>query len=126
MGSLLAGVGPADVHNRDPRELPLITAGATIYGDGVWPARQGSRVVFCQIVPWQFANDAQPNLKKTHRRASCLVSRLLGNLEVDGVTPILARFHDPVAVSSAEKRWKTGLYLDEPEEWDDPYRFFRW
>jgi len=26
----------------------------------------------------------------------------------------------------AEKRWLDGLYLDEPEEWDDPYRFFRW
>jgi hypothetical protein len=26
----------------------------------------------------------------------------------------------------AEGRWLTGLYLDEPEEWDDPYRFFRW
>ena len=25
MNSLLAGVGPADVHNRDPRELPLVT-----------------------------------------------------------------------------------------------------
>ena len=23
-------------------------------------------------------------------------------------------------------RWLAGLYLDEPEEWDDPYRFFRW
>jgi hypothetical protein len=23
-------------------------------------------------------------------------------------------------------RWLTGLYLDRPEEWDDPYRFFRW
>jgi hypothetical protein len=25
-----------------------------------------------------------------------------------------------------EGRWAKGLYLDEPEEWDDPYRFFRW
>jgi hypothetical protein len=25
-----------------------------------------------------------------------------------------------------EKRWLDGLYLDPPEEWDDPYRFFRW
>jgi len=24
------------------------------------------------------------------------------------------------------KRWLTGLYLEQPEEWDDPYRFFRW
>jgi len=23
-------------------------------------------------------------------------------------------------------RWLMGLYLDIPQEWDDPYRFFRW
>ena len=23
-------------------------------------------------------------------------------------------------------RWLDGLYLDQPQEWDDPYRFFRW
>jgi len=23
-------------------------------------------------------------------------------------------------------RWREGLYLDVPQEWDDPYRFFRW
>ena len=23
-------------------------------------------------------------------------------------------------------RWLEGLYLDKPEAWDDPYRFFRW
>jgi hypothetical protein len=33
--SLLAGVSPADIHNRDPRALPLVKDGATIYGDGV-------------------------------------------------------------------------------------------
>ena len=26
----------------------------------------------------------------------------------------------------AEGRWTSGLYVDEPQEWDDPYRFFRW
>ena len=31
------------------------------------------------------------------------------------------------AVASGEpNRWLHGFYLDEPEEWDDPYRFFRW
>jgi hypothetical protein len=25
-----------------------------------------------------------------------------------------------------ERGWLDGLYLDVPEEWDDPYRFFRW
>jgi hypothetical protein len=28
--------------------------------------------------------------------------------------------------SKGETRWRKGLYLDTPEEWDDPYRFFRW
>jgi hypothetical protein len=31
-----------------------------------------------------------------------------------------------VEASRSEKRWLDGLYLDVPEEWDDPYRFFRW
>jgi hypothetical protein len=26
----------------------------------------------------------------------------------------------------ATGRWASGFYLDDPEEWDDPYRFFRW
>jgi hypothetical protein len=33
--SLLAGVGPADVHNRDPRELFLVKGGASVIGNGV-------------------------------------------------------------------------------------------
>jgi hypothetical protein len=32
----------------------------------------------------------------------------------------------PVAPPSTEGRWSQGLYLDQPEDWDDPYRFFRW
>ena len=28
--------------------------------------------------------------------------------------------------SNPDKRWLNGLYLDQPEEMDDPYRFFRW
>jgi hypothetical protein len=23
-------------------------------------------------------------------------------------------------------RWLTGFSLDQPKDWDDPYRFFRW
>jgi hypothetical protein len=26
----------------------------------------------------------------------------------------------------SQGRWTSGLYVDQPEEWDDPYRFFRW
>ena len=124
--SLFAGVGPADVHNRDPRELPLIRAGAAVIGDGVLARVEGVDVVFCQLVPWQFESGGQPNVKRTFRRSSFLVSRLLANMGVDAATPILARLSTPVAVAPLERRWQSGLYLDQPEESDDPYRFFRW
>jgi hypothetical protein len=48
--SLLAGVGPADVYNRDPLKWPLLTTGATIYGDGVLASKDN--VVFCQTPPF--------------------------------------------------------------------------
>ncbi len=126
ISSRFAGVGPADVHNRDPRELPLMTAGATVYGDGVLAQAENASAVFCQLAPWQFSGSKQPNLKKTYRRTSFLVTRLLANLGVAGTTPVVTRFHAPLNSAAPEKRWLEGLYLETPEEWDDPYRFFRW
>jgi len=125
--SLLAGVGPADVHNRDPRQLPLITGGARILGDGVLAQAESANVVFCQIAPWQFAG-SQANLKRTRRHVAVLVARLLGNLGAASPSPLLERFHSPLAAPAGkpEPRWLTGFYQDQPEEWDDPYRFFRW
>jgi hypothetical protein len=124
--SVLAGIGPADVHNRDPRELPLLVSGASVIGDGVLARAEDLNVVFCQIVPWQFDCAGKLNLKRTFRRVSFVVSRVLANMGVDGTTPILDRFSTPVAAARPERRWADGLYLDQPEEWDDPYRFFRW
>jgi beta-galactosidase len=126
VNSLLRGIGPADVHNRDPRELPLITSGATPVGGGVLATGVYDSTVFCQIVPWQFDAAKQSNLKRTHRRASFLVTRLLANLGVVSTSPLLPRFNTPVDPAKSEKRWLDGFYLDQPEEWDDPYRFFRW
>ncbi|MDD1749449.1 MAG: hypothetical protein LUO89_06190, partial [Methanothrix sp.] len=128
--SPFVGIACADTHNRDPRNLPLVTGGATVIGNGVLAAGDG--VVFCQLVPWQFDYQApraesapEPmNLKRTFRRSSVLVSRLLANAGVQADTPVLERISKPAAVD--EKRWLQGLYLDQPEEWDDPYRFFRW
>ena len=125
VNSLLAGIGPADVHNRDPRELPLLTGGAQIFGDGVLAQAENANVVFCQLAPWQFEGE-RANLRRTHRRVSFLLTRLLANLGVSGTTPLLDRFHTPVDAAEAEPRWLTGFYLDQPQEWDDPYRFFRW
>ena len=94
-------------------------------GDGILAQAGNGKVVLCQVAPWQF--DQKPvNVKRTFRRAAVLLSRLLGNLGVDGSTPLLARFRSPVDPTRGEKRWLQGLYMDTPEEWDDPYRFFRW
>jgi beta-galactosidase len=139
--SLLAGVAPADVHNRDPRTLPLLVAGATVCGDGVL-ATTGN-LVFCQLPPFQVSQSMgslssnQFNLRRTFVRTSFAVSRLLGNLGVSGSTPLLERFGEPVRTAQgpsavepnqdpAAGRWLDGLYLTKPTEWDDPYRFFGW
>jgi hypothetical protein len=132
-GSLLAGVGPADVHNRDPRTIPLVSGGANTVGDGILAVASGDDVVFCQLAPWQFEYRNNFGLKRTFRRTSFLVARLLGNLGVSGETPLLTRLSTPVG-GNEPSRWLPrgqrselqGFYLDEPEEWDDPYRFFRW
>ncbi len=124
--SPLAGIGPADVHNRDPRQLPLVSAGAAVVGNGVLATAENANVVFCQLVPWEFDYAKQYNLKRTYRRASFVVARLLAGMGVAGSTPVLARFASPVDAAKPEKRWLDGLYLDQPEERDDPYRFFRW
>jgi hypothetical protein len=126
--SPLAGLGPADVHNRDPRDIPLVTGGAQTVGDGVLACSEDGHVVFCQLVPWQF-NVQQQNTKRTFRRTSCSLSRLLGNLGVQGQTPVLERIASPVKLTngqSPERRWERGFYLEQLEEWDDPYRFFGW
>lgn len=140
--SPFAGIGPADVHSRAPRDLPLVkpAAGAAVLGDGVLavvraradkPGAAGV-VVFCQTAPWQFDDPRQPNLRRTYRRTSFTLARLLANLGAAAPTPILGRFHTPARVAppekagQADKRWLEGLYVDVPDEWDDPYRFFRW
>ncbi len=123
-GSLLAGVCPADVMNRDPRELDLVAGGLDVVGNGVLAYGEKPALVMCQLAPWSFDPAGTGNRRKTFRRVSCLLARLLANLGCRGATPLLDRFVEPVEAGA--QRWLTGLYLDEPEEWDDPYRFFRW
>ena len=127
MTSLLAGVGPADVMNRDPRNIELLSEGVTVVGDGVLAVAPDAKVVFCQLVPWEFDYQKYFNLKRSFRRASCLVTRVLGNMGVNGSVPMLERFSSPVGKGTAGNgRWLTGFYLDKPEEFDDPYRYFGW
>jgi hypothetical protein len=115
--------------------MPLVTGGAVIVGDGVLATATDADVVFCQMPPYDVADhgvvaasasDGAGRMwdRRTYRRSSCLLARLLANMGAGGVTPVLERFHTPV--SGGEKRWLEGLYLDTPEEWDDPYRYFGW
>ena len=124
--SPLAGVGPADVLNRDPREIELVSGGATVVGEGVLAVAPDANVVFCQLAPWDYDYQKYFNQKRTFRRLCCLVTRVLGNLGVDEPTPMLERFSSPVKGTAGEGRWLAGFYLDKPEEFDDPYRYFQW
>lgn len=119
--SAFAGVSSANVHNRDPRTISLVSGGADVVGNGVLARYRN--VVFCQLAPWQFDGERM-NLRRTRRHVAVLVSRLLGNLGADSTTPIVNRFS--AQVTRGEQRWRDGLYVDQPQEWDDPYRFFRW
>jgi hypothetical protein len=123
--SLLAGIAPADVYDRQCPDMPLVTAGATAIDDGVL-AKAGDSAVFFQLVPWDLDYARQYNLKMTYRRSSFALMRVLANMGAAGATPILDRFRTPLGPADAEKRWLDGLYLDQPQEWDDPYRFFGW
>ena len=121
-GSPFAGVGPGETHIREPREIDLLV-GEAAFADGLLAAF-GDDVTVCQVAPWQFDYADSFNLKMPFRRTSHLLSRLLGNMDARTTPPLLGRFAD--TVDEGESRWLDGLYLDEPEEMDDPYRFFRW
>ncbi len=123
--SLLAGVGPADVHCRDPRTLPLVSAGASTVGNGVLALGTNLNLAFSQLAPWQFDYAKNYGLKRTFRRTAFLITRLACNLGAHSEAPLLTRWSSPPAATE-RGRWLEGFYLDQPEEWDDPYRFFRW
>jgi hypothetical protein len=114
--SPFAGISPAEVHNRAPRTLPLINGGVL--------AKSGN-AVYSQLAPWQFLYTSdEMNIKRTFRHVNVLTMRLLANLGVSPHTNILSNFAKPV--EETDQRWLQGLYADVPQEWDDPYRFFRW
>ncbi|WP_297035851.1 carbohydrate binding domain-containing protein, partial [Thermogutta sp.] len=62
--SVFAGIAPADVHNRDPRNLPVLAEGAEKLCDVLGETRQG-QIVFCQLLPFDFVKepDAVPDFR---------------------------------------------------------------
>jgi hypothetical protein len=138
-GSLFAGICPADVHNRDPRELPLVTEGAEILGNGVLARLDNANAVLCQIVPYQFYETVEKladapgadgdssdyvkhNLRRTFRRSSLLVSRLLANQGVRAATPLLSRFASPVTDVHAESLLANGDLATDSDQDGTPDR----
>ena len=125
MNSLLTGIGPADVTIREPRELSLISGGAKPVGDGILGMVKDTNLIFCQLVPWQFDYKKYYNLKRSFLRTSFMVTRILGNMGANSITPLVSRFSTPFG-SDNKNEALHGFYLDIPEEMDDPYRYFRW
>ncbi|GMV83657.1 MAG: hypothetical protein AMXMBFR7_48410 [Planctomycetota bacterium] len=121
LSSPFVGCGPAEVHNRDPREVPLVTDGAEVLGGGVLAT--AGQLTLIQLTPWT-CNTKAFNTKRNFRRTSSLLARVLGNLGAPSQTPFIERFSTPAKPS--DQRWLDGYYLDVPEAWDDPYRFFCW
>ena len=61
-------------------------------------------------------------MKRTFRRTSYLLERILPNMGVSAATPLLERFSKLVANGNDEKRWLNGFLLDVPEEFDGSLR----
>jgi beta-galactosidase len=124
-GSPFTGISPADLMTRDPRQAPVVIGGARIAGDGALATSEEGRVALVPLGPWEFdASAGKMNVKRSFRSFARLTARLFGNLGAEMRTPLLPRF--AAAPQAVERRWLDGLYMDTPEEWDDPYRFFRW
>jgi hypothetical protein len=57
---------------------------------------------------------AKMNVKRTYRRVSCLLARLLGNMHTAGETKTPQHISAPMV--ETDKRWLHSVYLDTPEE----------
>jgi hypothetical protein len=106
--SLLAGIASADVHNRDPREIELVSSGAAVIGNGVLAVAEDANVVFCQLAPWQFDYEKLYNLKRTFRRIGFTVTRLLANMGSSGAMPLISRFSTPAVEAAGTSLVKNG------------------
>ncbi len=115
--SPFSGIAPADLYNRRPRELSLVSGGTVALGDGVLAKADGLNVVFCQLVPWQFDNPKDYFLKPTFRRSSFALSRLLANMGAAAGTPLLRNLQDPLPARVVLEDVKpVGKLGDQPKD----------
>ncbi|MBN1853695.1 MAG: hypothetical protein JW829_13265, partial [Pirellulales bacterium] len=125
--SLLAGVGPADVHNHAPRELPLVVDGARIVGNGVLAQKEDANVVFCQLVPWNVsrAQGAAPSFAVARTTSNGIADVNAGEDAVHGKQSALltmgtapwAQFGQKVTAGQVGKKYTLAVFvksLDAP------------
>ncbi len=124
VGSPLAGISPADVHSAAPRSIPLVT-GPTAVGDGVLAVAPAGNIVLCQLAPFDLIGQLdQHNVKRTYRRNSYLLTRLLANLGAAGPTPIVDRFLQGVPSPVSPSVVRNGQFFepggddDAAADWD--------
>jgi beta-galactosidase len=112
-----AGIAPADLYNRDPRELPLVTtSSATSLGDGVLFKAESANVIYCQLVPWQFDYENKYNVKTTFQRTSFALNRILANLQARAETPLLTNLGNPLPGSSMLEDVPDVVWLEAGEK----------
>jgi len=105
-------------------------------GNGVLAQAHDANIVFCQLAPYSVSRaqvavpslDAsgmqQHNLRRTYRRTSFLVTRLLANMGVSGKTPLLSRFSAPVGEAARESVLANGDFrLDTDNAVADHWQF---
>ncbi len=117
--SPFCGIGPSDVHNAVPCDLPLLSGDEAI-GNGVLGMNADGNVIVCQLTPDRFVYGAeQRNVKRTFRRTSFLVSRLLANMGAASDTPLLEQFSESLKGNTAPSLIRNGAFSsgnsrDEP------------
>lgn len=89
----LTGISNADLYRRTLKLEFDALADGTIGNDMLGVANgSGAPKVFCQVAPWMLDVETFPYLRKSQRRNTFLVSRLLGNLGASFKTSLLETF----------------------------------
>jgi hypothetical protein len=118
---ILAGINSAELHWQSKPTF------AAIAGDG-HPAlrvlRNNEKTwVFCQVTPELLSDPNRPELRCSFRRTSYMINRLLMNM---GAKSDAGIEHWLTQNKSANLNWLEGVYVQEPIDVDDPYRFYGW
>jgi pyruvate dehydrogenase E1 component alpha subunit len=107
--AVAAGIPGVQVDGND------VIAVRVVVGEALEAARRGAGPMLIEALTYRWSDHSM--------RANLPRYRSVEEEEAWRARDPIARFENYLI---NEKRWLTGLYMDQPEEMDDPYRFFRW